>query len=295
MEQRSHEWFAARAGRVTASMVGGILGLAPYQTRADVMRRMVRDALGAPPEFTGNIATEYGARNEAGAKAEYMMLTGNKVEEVGFIPFEDWAGCSPDGLVDGLVDVGGDLGGLEIKCPFSLRDDAKTFKPLSDQMHYYAQIQFSMACTGRAWWHFFQWSPKSYDLAPTVAVDPAWQAENMPRLRQFHAEFLHESTNNAEQHLAPRRAEIDTPQATMMVKEYDDLAEAIERAEERKKELLADMVRLSGDKSVIFSGRNLTRVERAGAVSYAKAIAKYAPQADMEPFRGKPSTYWQLK
>ena len=291
MEQRSPEWHRARVGRVTASMVGGILGLAPYQTRADVMRRMVRDALGAPPEFTGNIATEYGTRNEAGAKAEYMMLTGNKVEEVGFVPFEDWAGCSPDGLVD----VGGDLGGLEIKCPFSLRDDAKAFKPLPEQMHYYAQIQFSMACTGRAWWHFFQWSPKSYDLAPAVTFDPAWQAENMPRLRQFHAEFLHELANNAEQHLAPRRAEIDTPQAAMMVKEYDDLAEAIERAEERKKELLADMVRLSGDKNVVFAGRNLTRIERAGAVSYAKAIAKYAPQADLEPFRGKASTYWQLK
>lgn len=288
MEQRSPEWHAARKGRVTASMVGGILGLAPYQTRADVMRRMVRDALGAPAEFTGNIATDYGERNEAGAKAEYMMLTGNKVEDVGFIPFEDWAGCSPDGL------IGAD-GGVETKCPFSLRDDDKAFKPLSDQPHYYGQIQFSLACTGRKWWHFFQWSPKHYDLAPTVHVDPEWQAENMPRLRQFHAEFLHELANNADQHLAPKRGEIDTPQAVMMVKEYDDLAEAIERAEERKKELLANMVRVAGDKSVIFAGRNLTKVERAGSVAYAKAIAKYAPNSDLEPFRGKPTSYWQLK
>ena len=43
MQQNTPEWHAARKGRVTASMVGAILGVAPYMTRADAMRRMVRD------------------------------------------------------------------------------------------------------------------------------------------------------------------------------------------------------------------------------------------------------------
>lgn len=289
MEQHSEEWFAARKGRITASAVGGILGLAPYMSRADVMRRMVREAHGAESEFAGNIATEYGNRNEAGARAEYEMLTGNKVTQAGFIPFEDWAGCSPDGLLDDLEGQAG----LEIKCPFSMRDDAKDFKPLGEQPHYYAQVQFSMVCTGLDRWHFFQWSPKAYKLE-TVLQDAEWQAENMPKLRQFYAEYLAELKDPAP-HLGPKRAEIDTPQAVMMVAEWDDLSEAIERAEERKKEILADAVRLAGDKNTIFAGRNLTRVERAGAVAYAKALAKYAPDADLEPFRGKPVSYWQLK
>lgn len=47
MEQRSEEWFEARKNRITASAVGAILGNAPYATRDDVMRRMVREYHGA--------------------------------------------------------------------------------------------------------------------------------------------------------------------------------------------------------------------------------------------------------
>jgi len=155
MEQRSQEWFEARRGRITASSVGAILGNSPNATRADVMRRMVREWHGAENEFTGNIATEYGQRNEAGALAEYMMDTGNKVEAVGFITREDWAGASPDGLIgaDGL---------LEIKCPFGLRDAPSPvpFKSLADQQHYYDQVQFQLWVTGRDWCAFYQWAPK---------------------------------------------------------------------------------------------------------------------------------------
>ncbi len=114
MEQRSEEWFEARKGRVTASMVGAILGVSPNLSRAGAMRRMVRDAHGAEPEFTGNIATQYGERNEDGAVDEYYMETGNKVQ-VGFVTKEDWAGCSPDSLIN-------DDGGLEAKCPFGKRE-----------------------------------------------------------------------------------------------------------------------------------------------------------------------------
>ena len=142
MEQRSEEWFAARKGRVTASMVGAILGVSPNLSRAGAMRRMVRDAHGAEPEFTGNIATQYGENNEAGAIAEYQMETGRTVNPVGFVTREDWAGCSPDGLI-------GDDGGLEVKCPFGKRKEGD-LKPLDDQPHYYAQVQFSLWVTGRA-------------------------------------------------------------------------------------------------------------------------------------------------
>jgi len=54
------------------------------------------------------------------------------------------------------------------------------------------------------------------------------------------------------------------------------------------------MVRLAGDRDAIFGGRKLTLVKRVGSVSYAKAIAKYAPGADLEPFRGTASSSWRL-
>ena len=48
MDQRSDEWFAARQRRVTASMMGAVLGLSPHVTREHALRRMVRDAMGVP-------------------------------------------------------------------------------------------------------------------------------------------------------------------------------------------------------------------------------------------------------
>jgi putative phage-type endonuclease len=283
MEQRSDEWFAARKGRVTASMVGAILGHSPNLTRAGAMRRMVRDAHGAEPEFTGNIATRYGEFNEDGAVSEYEMETGNKVEKVGFIPREDWAGCSPDGLIN-------DDGGLETKCPFGKREKGDLV-PLADQPHYYDQVQFSLWVTDRKFWHFYQWAAGRSKLE-CVLPDQAWQDENLPRLRQFHAEFLAE---DPAPHLEARRVEIDTLEAARIIAEYDQLTEAIENAEARKKELLAEMVRQANGKDAVYAGRNLTKIVKAGSVSYAKALAKYAPKADLEPFRGKPSEYWIVK
>lgn len=287
MEQRTQEWFEARKGRITASSVGAILGHAPYATRDDVMRRMVREYHGAPEEFEGNIATEYGTRNEAGALTEYVMETGNDVEQIGFVTREHWAGCSPDGLI-------GENGGLEIKCPFGLRkDEAPAFKTLKEQPHYYDQIQFSLWVTGRKWWDFYQWSPNG-TMLERVEVDELWQGFSLPHLRQFHAEYVDER-KTPDVHLEPKRPIIDTPEAHRIMAEYDQICEALDRAEERKKELLADMVKIAGEKNVVFAGRKLTKTEKAGAIAYAKAVKALIPDADLEPYRGKPSSYWGVK
>lgn len=288
IQQNTPEWHDARRGLVTASLVGAILGNSPHMTRGDAMRRMVRDAMGADPEFTGNVATEYGKYHEAGARAEYEMETGHKIEPGGFHRRDDWAGASPDGLIM-------EAGLIEIKCPYSLRksEAPAAFKPISEQPHYYDQIQFQLWVTNRTWCSFWQWCPVDTRLE-TVTVDQDWRDENLPKLRQFHAEFVAELAN-PDRHLEPRRAEIDTPRAQQMVAEYDQLAEAIELAQARKKEVLAELVKMAGERNSIVAGRNLTRVEKAGAVSYAKALSHYAPEANLEPFRGKPSSYWVLK
>jgi putative phage-type endonuclease len=287
MEQRTQEWFEARKGRITASSVGAILGHAPYATRDDVMRRMVREYHGAPEEFEGNIATEYGTRNEAGALTEYIMETGNDVEQIGFVTREHWAGCSPDGFI-------GEDGGLEIKCPFGLRkDEAPAFKTLKEQPHYYDQIQFSLWVTGRKWWDFYQWSPNG-TMLERVEVDELWQGFSLPHLRQFHAEYVDER-KTPDVHLEPKRPIIDTPEARRIMAEYEQICEALDRAEERKKELLSNMAVIAMDRNVVFAGRNLTKIEKAGAIAYAKAVKALIPDVDLEPYRGKKSSYWVVK
>lgn len=289
IEQGTPEWFDARKGRVTASIAGAILGNAPYMTRADALRSMVRETLGAESEFTGNIATDYGTRNEPNALFEYKLTTTMDVQTVGFVAKEDWAGCSPDAFV-------GDNGGLEIKCPFGKRNDkSPSFLSIldGDLPHYYDQVQFSLWVTGRQTWDFYQWSQNGNRLQ-VVAVDQEWRDNNLPKLRQFHAEYL-DALKDPADHLAPKRLTIDTPEAARMVAEYDELAEAIDNASAKRKDLLAEMVRIAGEKNAIFAGRNLTLTIRKGSVSYAKALAELAPGADVEKFRGKPSKSWGLK
>jgi len=333
------------------------------------MRRMVRDWHGAEPEFTGNVATEYGTFHEAGALAEYQMETGNAVTAEGFVTREDWAGCSPDGLIgltggleikcpfgkrkmgagdtfkplsdqphyhdqiqfslwvcerawwdffqwapgatelekvkedwagcspDGLIGL---TGGLEIKCPFGKRKMvsgpyfSETFKPLSDQPHYHDQIQFSLWVCERAWWDFFQWAPGATALEQ-VKPCSKWRASALPKLRQFYAEYLHErELPHAEPHLEPLRVSVDTPEAARLMAEYDDLTEAMDKAKERRAEVQEAIVALAGGRNAFIAGRKVTKVEKAGSVSYAKALAKYAPDADLDPFRGKPSTSWRI-
>jgi len=288
MKQKSPEWFEARKNRVTASMVGAILGLNPYMTRDDAMRAMVRESLGAEREFQGNVATEWGTNNEPGALIDYRIETLHEVEEVGFIPYEDWAGVSPDGLV-------GDKGGVEIKCPYGLRkaEAPVPFKPLEDQPHYYAQVQFTLWVTGREWWSFFQWAPNGTHHR-VIKPDGDWVADNIPRLRQFHAEFMDELENNADDHLAPKRVTIDTPAAHKAMAEWDDIAEQMERLAERKKDLLAEITDMAGGKNALVAGRKVSLVERAGAVSYAKVVKEHLPKLDLEPYRGKASAYWKV-
>lgn len=287
-EQRSEEWHKQRIGRVTGSVVGGILGLSPYMTRADVLRSMVRAAHGAPTEFTGNVATEWGTHNEAGAIVEFEMETSERVEAMPFVAYEDWLGASPDGRVS-------DGRGLEVKCPYGLRNDPEpAFKSIDDQPHYYAQMQVeAFVCGWESVW-FYQWTPHG-SKCEIVLRDDDWLDRHLPILRQFHAEFVHERDDNADEHLAPLRTVIDTPDAHKMVAEWDDLTEAIERATERKKDLLASMVALAKERNATFAGRKLTLTERAGAVSYGKALKALCPDADLSPYTGKPSSFWGLK
>lgn len=293
MEQRTPEWFAARKGRITASMVGAILGSSPYMDREDAMRTLVRDWHSAEREFTGNIATAYGEHHEAGALMEYQMETGNAVTPEGFVAKEDWAGCSPDGLI-GLV------GGLEIKCPFGKRKPGEDgapvkFKTLEDQPHYYDQVQFSLWVCERAWWDFYQWCP-TLTKTERITPDNKWRTKNLPKLRAFWEEYLIEREQpHAQRHLDPKRVEIDTPEMRQRLAEYDDLVEAIEQAEARRKELLASFVEMAKGRDASLCGRKLTKVERAGAISYAKVVKDLLPKADLEPYRGKPSEYWVLK
>jgi putative phage-type endonuclease len=287
MEQGSPEWFAARKGRVTGSNVGAILGLNPYRDADDVLRAMVREHHGAEREFTGNAATEYGSYHEDGATIEYQMETGNTVEKCGFFvhPSHDWLGASPDGLIDDDII-------LEVKCPFGQREkNPPEFKSALQQGHYWAQMQIEMECSQRQQAHFWQWCPAGGKLE-VVRRDNKWLATNIPLLREFYDRYLSELDNP--DHLAPLRNAVNTPLSRKLLDEYMELGETIDHATARRKEVLEQLVELSGSVDALVHGHKLTRVERQGSVAYAKVVKEKLPELDLEPWRGNGSVSWRL-
>ena len=293
--QQTAEWQQQRTMRITGSRIGAILGLSPWQKSDDVIREMVRQHHGAESEFVENPATQHGRHNEQRALLCFMRETGLDVEQCGFFEYGDRMGASPDGLTS-------DGGVLELKVPFGLRNGGE-FKPLSEQPHYYAQVQMEMLATGRKHAYFAQYiapkgDPLAFDYVPEqinierVEFDPAWIESVLPQIDIFYNRLLAELDNP--EHLEPLRVVIDTPEVGSMLAEIDQLRTRQKEDAEREKELLDAIVELCDGKNALVHGRKLTLVERQGAISYAKAIKEYAPDSDLEPFRGKPSKCWRL-
>jgi putative phage-type endonuclease len=289
--QRSKEWFEKRKGLITGSSVGAILGLNPWRTPADVMRSMVREYHGAESEFKGNIATEYGTLNEIHAQADFELEYGVDVVETGFVISDDnpWLGASPDGLInDDFV--------LEIKCPFGLRDNqSPKFKTSQEQMHYYAQMQIEMLCTGRDRCYFYQWNPYSSELE-NVYINRVWLAGAIPVLYNFYLQYLKErELPRAEYHLGDP---IPSISKKLLADEYNDAKECLELAKIRldnAKDALIDISKANGNKCII-SGLKVMEIERKGSVSYAKVVKDLSvDKSILDKYTGKPTKYWSVK
>jgi putative phage-type endonuclease len=292
-EQGSKEWYKARTGRITGSTVGAILGLSPWQKPKDILRSMVREYHGAESEFNAQFVADHGKNNEQRALLCFMRETGLMVEQCGFFPYGDRMGASPDGLTS-------DGGVLELKVPYSLRNGG-TFKSIEDQPHYMAQVQMEILSTGRTHAWFGQYiAPKGDPLAPEyvterlqverVEADPEWIDRNLPAISAFYELYLMELDNP--EHMEPLRVHVDSADAGTLLMEMDAIRKRKKADEVREKEILAELVKLAGEKDASIHGRPLTKVERKGSVQYAKIPELEG--VDLEKYRGKPSSFWRF-
>jgi putative phage-type endonuclease len=154
-EQRTPEWFQARAGRLTGSVADAILatlksGGEPAARRDLRVQLAIELITGMPVESDGYINREMqrGIDLEPAARSAYEAETGRVVRSTGFIQDECLrVGCSLDGDVDGLQGI------IELKCPKSATHIGY-LKRGGMPSDYVAQVTHNLWVTGAAWCDF---------------------------------------------------------------------------------------------------------------------------------------------
>lgn len=158
-EQRTQEWHDLRAGKVTASRLGDVIaklksGASSERRKAYMVELIAERLSGQPIDKVQSAAMRWGADYEAEARRAYEFRRDVEVLEVGFIPHPsiENSGASPDGFVeeDGLV---------EFKCP-TPTTHVETLLAREVPAEHIPQIDWQLACTGRAWCDFVSYDPR---------------------------------------------------------------------------------------------------------------------------------------
>lgn len=151
-EQGGAEWHAARAGHAMASKFGDIL--AGKKTRETYLWQVIGERLcGQAKRSSGSQSMDWGKEAETLAREEYVVQTGELVDQVGFALHSSikFCGASSDGLV-------GDVGCIEIKSPFTSGVHSRTWfagMPVDHE----AQVQGNLWILEREWLDFLSYDP----------------------------------------------------------------------------------------------------------------------------------------
>lgn len=156
--QRTEEWYRQRLGKLTGSRVADMLARTKSgwsTSRANYLAELVLERItGKRADAYVSPAMQRGTDLEESARIAYEFRTNATIEPVGFVdhPTVPMSGASPDGLI-------GDDGLVEFKCPNSATHmDTLSAGTVPDK--YVLQIQWQMACTGRAWCDFVSFDPR---------------------------------------------------------------------------------------------------------------------------------------
>ena len=150
--QQTPEWFKLRELKMTASH-GTAIGNAGKGLETYIYQLVSEYYSTAERVNYTNKDLERGNELEPQARSIYELETGNEVKEVGFVEYNKYVGCSPDGLV-------GKDGGVEIKCP----NDVNYFKMLLNgesaiDSTYKWQVQNNLLVIGRKWFDLVFYNP----------------------------------------------------------------------------------------------------------------------------------------
>lgn len=184
-EQRSPEWFAARAGKPTASEFSTVLakgkGNAESKTRRTYLLKLAGEILtGEPMEGFSNVHLERGREMEPEARDYYAFLASDPIQQVGFIDCDTY-GCSPDALVgtDGVLEIKTALPHLLIG--YHLDGGFPS--------EHKAQCQGALWVTGRKWVDLLIYWPRIEPYVVRAERDEPYIAGLAAEVGQFNTEL----------------------------------------------------------------------------------------------------------
>ena len=189
VEQGSEEWFALRAGMPTASNFSTIV--TGTGKSSDQKKKYARTLAGEQyagrglENWSGNQWTERGKELEPDARAEYIFICADEVQEVGFVTNGlQTMGCSPDGLVgeDGLVEFKALSPDAHVAvCDYFI---AKTHAPPA----YVSQVQGQLLICERGWCDLVFYHPILPNLSIRVFPDTDFQQKLLEGISEVIAE-----------------------------------------------------------------------------------------------------------
>lgn len=188
-EQGTEEWLALRAGIPTASEFSNLVtstGQPSDSVKAYAKTLAAEKFAGKPIDaFQGNYWTRRGQELEPEARITYEMLTGRKVDQVGFITDDGVThGCSPDGLVN-------KDGAVEFKClkAESHIDVLMYFdKAKKCPSTYFAQTQGEMFVCERQWVDLMFYHPELPPLIIRQTPDKKFVTQLRKQIMAVNAE-----------------------------------------------------------------------------------------------------------
>ena len=171
-EQRSAEWFAARAGLLTATGAVAMLSRPKKDGtetvgKSDLRLRLALESDSGVPLEEDDYESGYmrrGRLREAAGLGMYEAVTGELIQRVGFLRHVVLPiGCSPDAI------VGDFAGGVELKCPkFTTHFEYLRRGTLPSE--YAPQVTHSLFVTGLPWWDFCSYCPEFKGAAQLFRV-----------------------------------------------------------------------------------------------------------------------------
>lgn len=175
--QGGEDWHDARRGRFTSSRYADMMkqGRGKDERFGNMCLTYVYEVLAGiltqSAHMVGSQAIDWGHEYEFEAIQRYEKEQGVKVSPAPFIPYGEFAGGSPDGLVgkDGLI---------EVKCPFNPANHTKVLITKEIPEKYWFQVQGNIMATDRDWCDFVSYDPRVQDESLQIVVIRAMRCDD---------------------------------------------------------------------------------------------------------------------